>query len=166
MEIYSTIVMKSSVFNGLAVLMVSFLGIDASAQHYDFKPDIEIINKKLSEKHTDPYRRPYIYKDEPLVIKKIIPVNIVFGTSLYVYQNVFSKHISASCLYTPSCSEFSKDAIREYGALKGAILSVDRLNRCNILSAMDLNNHRLDPVTNRYPDSAARYKKVKNHDGN
>lgn len=157
--------MRSSIFKGLTVLTVSLLGIGASAQHYNFKPDIEIINKKLSEKHTDPYRRPYIYKDEPSVIKKINPVNIVFGTSLYVYQNVFSRHISANCLYTPGCSEFSKDAIREYGVLKGAILSVDRLNRCNILSAMNLNNHSKDPVTNRYPDPASRYKKVKNNDG-
>jgi uncharacterized protein len=157
--------MKSSILKGLAVLIVFLLGISASAQNYDFKQDIEIINKKLSEKHTDPYRRPYIYKDEPSLIKKINPVNLVFGTSLYVYQNVFSRQISANCLYTPSCSEFSKDAIREYGVLKGVILSIDRLKRCNILAAMDLKNHSLDPVTNRYPDPVSRFKKEKNHDG-
>jgi putative membrane protein insertion efficiency factor len=149
----------------LAVFIVFSLGITSHAQQINFKSDIIIINKKLSEKHPDPYRRPYIYKDEPSLIKKINPVNIIFGTTLYIYQNIISRQISADCLYTPSCSEFSKDAIREYGVLKGAILSVDRLNRCNILSVMDLKNHRLDPATNRYPDPAVRYKKVKNHDG-
>jgi putative membrane protein insertion efficiency factor len=157
--------MKGSKLKGPALLMFLLMGIGASAQQYDFKHDLEIINKKLSEEHADPYRRPYIYKNEPSLIKKLNPVNIVFGTSLYVYQNIFSRQISANCLYTPSCSEFSKDAIREYGALKGAILSVDRLKRCNVLAAMDLNNHSKDPVTNRYPDPASRYKKVKNHDG-
>ena len=158
--------MKRSVFRGLVIMTVLLLNISIKAQQIDFKSDIEMINKRLSEKLPDPYRRPYIYKDEPSAIKKINPVNILFGTILFVYQNVLSKHISAHCLYTPSCSEFSKDAIREYGVLKGAILSVDRINRCNIFSAMDLKNHRLDPTTNRYSDPPARYKKVKNHDGN
>jgi uncharacterized protein len=158
--------MQRSKNRRLAVLIVFSMGISTFAQQIDFKPDIVIINKKLSEKLTDPYKRPYIYKDEPSVIKKINPVNLLFGGTLYVYQNVISRHISANCLYNPSCSEFSKDAIREYGVLKGAILSVDRVNRCNILSVMDLKNHRLDPATNRYPDPASRYKKVKNHDDN
>jgi putative membrane protein insertion efficiency factor len=158
--------MKKCLYKGFTIIAVLLLNVSIKAQQIDFKSDIKTINKRLSEKLPDPYKRPYIYKDEASVIKKINPVHIVFGISLYVYQNVISRHISANCLYTPSCSEFSKDAIRDYGVLKGAILSVDRLNRCNILSAMDLKNHRLDPVTNRYPDPAARYKKVKNHNGN
>jgi uncharacterized protein len=157
--------MKRSLFRGVMIIAVLLLNISIKAQQPDFKSDIEAINKKLSEKIPDPYKRPYIYKDEPSVIKRINPVNIIFGTSLYVYQNVFSKHIASGCLYTPSCSEFSKDAIREFGILKGTFLSADRVNRCNLYSAIDLKSHRKDPKTNRYPDPAARYIKVNKHDG-
>ena len=158
--------MKRSLFRGLIIIAVLLLNISIKAQQPDFKSDLEIIDKKLAEKSPDPYKRPYIYKDEPSVIKKLNPVNIIFGTSLYVYQNVFSKHIASRCLYSPSCSEFSKDAIREFGVLKGTFLSADRVNRCNLYSATDLKNHRVDPLTNRYPDPAARYKKGRRHEGN
>jgi uncharacterized protein len=158
--------MKRSAFRGLTVIAVLLLHISIKAQHIDFIPDIETINKILSEKLPDPYRRPYIYKDEPSVIKKINPVNILFGTTLYFYQNVFSRHISSNCLYIPSCSEFSKNAIMEYGLLKGVFLSVDRVNRCSVIASMDLKNQKSDLKTKRYPDPATRYKKVKNHGGN
>jgi uncharacterized protein len=157
--------MKSSLFRGMIIIAVLLLNISIKAQQPDFKSDIETINKKLSEKSPDPYKRPYLYKDEPSVIKKINPVNIIFGTSLFVYQNIFSKHVASSCLYTPSCSEFSKDVLRQFGVLKGTFLSVDRVNRCNTFSVKDLKNHKLDPKTNRYPDPSSRYKKVKKHDG-
>jgi len=158
--------MKRSVSMVFIILMVFSSGIKTSAQLIDSRKDFEIINKALSGTVPDPYKRNYLYKDEHSLMQKINPVHLVLGGTMYVYQNILSKQISANCLYTPSCSEFSKDAIREYGVLKGVVLTVDRVNRCNIISVMDLKNHRLDPATNRYPDSAARYKKVKNHDGN
>jgi putative component of membrane protein insertase Oxa1/YidC/SpoIIIJ protein YidD len=157
--------MQRSKNRGLAVLIVFSMGISIYAQQIDFKPDLLIINKQLSEKLPDPYKRPYIYKDEPSVLKKINPVNILFGTTLYVYQNVFSRQISSGCLYTPSCSEFSKDAIREYGLLKGAFLSVDRVNRCGRIPSIDLKNYQKDRETNRYPDPASRYKRERKHNG-
>ena len=125
-----------------------------------FKSDIEYINSQLSQIQPDPYKRPYIYKNEQSLIKKINPVGIVYGGSLYIYQNVLSKHISADCLFTPSCSEFSKQAIKEYGLLEGIILTIDRVNRCNRIAAQDLKHYIVDPKTNRYPDPVSRYRKA------
>ena len=125
-----------------------------------FKSDIEHINSQLSQIQPDPYKRPYIYRNEPSLIKKINPAGILYGGSLYIYQNVLSKHISADCLFTPGCSEFSKQAIKEYGLLKGIILSVDRVNRCNRIAAQDLKHYTTDPKTNRYPDPVSRYRKA------
>jgi putative component of membrane protein insertase Oxa1/YidC/SpoIIIJ protein YidD len=153
--------MKKSITRRSFYLIVLSLGINCYAQHIEFKTDLEIINKKLSEKVPDPYRRPYIYKDETSVLKKINPANILFGGALFVYQNILSKQISAGCLYTPSCSEFSKNAISEYGLVKGIILSDDRLHRCNSIVARDLKKHKRDPLTNRYPDPVSRYKSLK-----
>lgn len=49
--------------------------------------------------------------------------------------------INGSCRYTPSCSEYSYSAIQKYGVLKGGLLSVKRIVRCNPLS---ISGH--DPV--------------------
>ena len=35
------------------------------------------------------------------------------------------------CRFIPTCSEYSKEAITKFGAIKGSILSVKRILRCN-----------------------------------
>ena len=39
-----------------------------------------------------------------------------------------------TCKFTPTCSEYAIEAIEKYGALKGGILSVWRILRCNPFS--------------------------------
>lgn len=46
------------------------------------------------------------------------------------YQLFISPHTAPSCRYTPTCSEYSLLALRKYGAIKGSILTVWRLLRC------------------------------------
>ena len=47
----------------------------------------------------------------------------------------YQKHISASignyCIYTPTCSQYTKEAIVEYGAFKGCIMGAKRILRCH-----------------------------------
>ena len=69
---------------------------------------------------------------------KINPVYGVLKISMYIYQNVISPQISADCIYHQSCSNFSKSAIKEFGILKGVLLTGDRLCRC-IPSALQEN---------------------------
>ncbi len=152
--------MRKSVNKSLLFFLIFSLTLCGSAQKSMFRSDIEHINSQLSQIQPDPYKRPYIYKNEPSLIKKINPAGMVYGGSLYIYQNVLSKHISADCLFTPSCSEFSKQAIKEYGLLKGIILSIDRVNRCNRIAAQDLKHYTIEPKTNRYPDPVSRYRKA------
>lgn len=60
------------------------------------------------------------------------------------YQSVpFTSH--GKCKYYPTCSQYAKEAINEYGALKGTILSIKRIIRCNPLS-----KGGYDPVKRRY----------------
>lgn len=47
------------------------------------------------------------------------------------YQLALSPHLPASCRYTPTCSQYAVQALREYGALKGTVLAVHRVLRCN-----------------------------------
>jgi uncharacterized protein len=142
-------------------MLLILISHNIKAQQINYKADMVIINNKLAEKTADPYKRPYIYKNDTSLIKRLNPINIIAGGTLYIYQNFLSKQISSNCLYIPSCSEFSKNAIREYGLMKGVILSADRVNRCNVNAARDLRNQKRDLQTNRYPDPVSRYKNLR-----
>ena len=47
----------------------------------------------------------------------------------------YKKHISnalpSACRFTPTCSEYTYEAIRRYGAGKGLFLGIKRILRCN-----------------------------------
>ena len=48
-----------------------------------------------------------------------------------VYQLAVSPWLGASCRYTPTCSQYAVLALREYGAVRGSVLAVWRILRCN-----------------------------------
>ncbi|MCQ2978956.1 MAG: membrane protein insertion efficiency factor YidD [Clostridia bacterium] len=53
------------------------------------------------------------------------------------YQNIkhtFFKHKKGICKFTPTCSEYSYQAINKYGAFKGTLLAIWRILRCNPFS--------------------------------
>jgi hypothetical protein len=47
------------------------------------------------------------------------------------YQLLISPLFPASCRFTPSCSEYARQAIAKYGPLQGAWLAVKRVARCH-----------------------------------
>lgn len=47
------------------------------------------------------------------------------------YQTFISPHTLPTCRFHPTCSTYSLEAFREYGAIKGVILTVYRLSRCH-----------------------------------
>lgn len=47
------------------------------------------------------------------------------------YQVIIGPHFPSSCRFTPSCSTYALQALREYGALRGTILAAHRILRCN-----------------------------------
>lgn len=51
-------------------------------------------------------------------------------TLINMYQKIpFNTH--KYCRYTPTCSEYMKQALEEYGFFKGLKLGIKRLLRCN-----------------------------------
>jgi uncharacterized protein len=50
---------------------------------------------------------------------------------IVVYQRVLSPFLPRRCKYEPTCSHYAVDAVGEYGILRGAVLAVWRLLRCN-----------------------------------
>ena len=47
-----------------------------------------------------------------------------------IYQ-WFSKFTPSVCRFTPTCSEYTKQAIIKYGAFKGTWLGIKRICRCH-----------------------------------
>lgn len=54
--------------------------------------------------------------------------------SIKLYQKYISPMKSTKCPYFPSCSQYGLEAVEKYGALKGSLLVVWRILRCNPFS--------------------------------
>ncbi|ELV07513.1 membrane protein insertion efficiency factor YidD [Wohlfahrtiimonas chitiniclastica] len=48
-----------------------------------------------------------------------------------LYQLILSPWVGQQCRFTPSCSNYSIEAIQKYGAIKGCWLTFKRLIRCH-----------------------------------
>ncbi|PYT08174.1 MAG: membrane protein insertion efficiency factor YidD [Acidobacteria bacterium] len=47
------------------------------------------------------------------------------------YKLLISPLLPPSCRYTPTCSEYTMQAIQKYGAVRGVYLGARRLLRCH-----------------------------------
>lgn len=54
-----------------------------------------------------------------------------FLVLIWVYQRFISVLLPPSCIYWPSCSEYSRQAFKKHGVLGGLYLSVGRFIRCH-----------------------------------
>lgn len=43
-------------------------------------------------------------------------------------------HYGIKCKYFPTCSEYTRQAIEKYGAIKGSYLGIKRIIKCNPFS--------------------------------
>ena len=50
--------------------------------------------------------------------------------AIVIYQRAVSLYLPSQCRYTPTCSEYSHEAIEGYGILRGTWLTLKRLARC------------------------------------
>lgn len=50
---------------------------------------------------------------------------------IVVYQRLISPALPRRCKYEPTCSRYAVRAVGEYGILRGLVLAVWRLLRCN-----------------------------------
>jgi hypothetical protein len=47
------------------------------------------------------------------------------------YQTCISPFTPPACRFTPTCSEYARQALRKHGPLKGLYLAIRRILRCN-----------------------------------
>lgn len=49
-----------------------------------------------------------------------------------LYQKYLSPlKVRTHCIYTPTCSQYAIEALKKYGIIKGLLLSIWRILRCN-----------------------------------
>ncbi|MBO5374634.1 MAG: membrane protein insertion efficiency factor YidD [Clostridia bacterium] len=48
-----------------------------------------------------------------------------------LYQKLISPILPNSCRFTPTCSQYALEALDKHGAIKGLILAIWRVLRCN-----------------------------------
>ena len=48
-----------------------------------------------------------------------------------LYQKFISPLLPSTCRYSPTCSEYSKQSLVKFGLIKGFILSIKRIIKCN-----------------------------------
>jgi putative membrane protein insertion efficiency factor len=58
-------------------------------------------------------------------------IAIPFILFIKLYQLIISPLFPPSCRYIPTCSNYSIEAFKKYGLLKGGWLSLKRILRCH-----------------------------------
>jgi hypothetical protein len=72
-----------------------------------------------------------------------------------IYQLTLSPLLPNSCRFTPTCSQYTIQALKEHGVVKGLVLGIYRIGRCN-----PWGGHGYDPV----PEKGSGFLKMKkNH---
>ena len=61
------------------------------------------------------------------------------------YKLIISPYLSPSCRYLPTCSEYSIEALKTYGLLKGTFMSLKRILSCHPIKFLG-GGEGFDPV--------------------
>src|SRR5690554_5729546 len=57
----------------------------------------------------------------------------LFLLPTHLYRLLISPWIPRSCIYTPTCSAYTVEAVRKHGVIKGSLLAIGRIGRCHSL---------------------------------
>jgi putative membrane protein insertion efficiency factor len=48
-----------------------------------------------------------------------------------LYQKLFSPWLPSNCRFSPTCSQYAKEALKKYGMFQGFFLALKRLLKCH-----------------------------------
>ena len=68
------------------------------------------------------------------------------------YKYLISPLLGNSCRYLPTCSEYSIDALKEYGFFKGLYMCVKRILSCHPIKILG-GGEGFDPVKKKVKDN-------------
>jgi uncharacterized protein len=76
-------------------------------------------------------------------------IQFVFSGLFLFYKTFISSQDMQRCTFTPSCSEYAIQAVKQEGVIIGILNAFDRLSRCNGLSPEEYN---IDEQTHKFKD--------------
>ena len=48
-----------------------------------------------------------------------------------IYQVALSPFVGNQCRFTPTCSQYAREAVERHGAMRGAWMAIKRVSRCH-----------------------------------
>ncbi|WP_223266597.1 membrane protein insertion efficiency factor YidD [Luteibaculum oceani] len=58
-------------------------------------------------------------------------IRSIFKTPVKIYQWIISPLFPANCRFTPTCSQYTIEAIEVHGPIKGWFLGLKRISKCH-----------------------------------
>ncbi len=70
---------------------------------------------------------------QPIQLNKMLKNIAIFPFLLLIriYQSLISPILGPSCRFTPTCSQYAKEALKKHGLFKGLYLTLNRLSSCH-----------------------------------
>lgn len=76
-------------------------------------------------------------------------LTFIFSVTFVIYKEILSSQDIDMCVFTPSCSVYAIESIKQKGVVSGFFTAMDRLTRCNPGRNKGLPT---DPLTGKYYD--------------
>jgi putative membrane protein insertion efficiency factor len=70
------------------------------------------------------------FRSKAAASRRTPKMRFVLISLLKFYKAVISPWLPPSCRFTPTCSEYAREAIERHGAIKGTGMAIWRLLRC------------------------------------
>ena len=135
--------MTTQPFLLLFFLIVDLLSAKCFAQEND-KYNFEELNGLFQHHHHEPPK----YKSKSDKPKN--ELEFVLAAGFNTYKNFFSSQDNPSCVFHPSCSSYSVQAMQQNGMFVGTLQTFDRLSRCHRF--IKANQYIYDPSKQRFYD--------------
>lgn len=113
----------------LLVFLLVLNSLNLFAQQNDFSSQITASFVSLNSPHEHKQKRRMMYREKEEKKKNNV-LKSSFAGLMFLYQNVISEQISASCKYQISCSEYTKLQIEKNGLFIGALKGFHQLMHC------------------------------------
>ncbi len=102
------------------LLLVLLLTGSALNAYWDGEWDITPVNDRYSPEALN----------KALAGETSVPKILALGL-IRLYQLTLSGKTGGECNFYPSCSRYGFTAVKKFGAIKGSIMAIDRIMRCN-----------------------------------
>ena len=77
-------------------------------------------------------------------------LEFLMASGFNIYKTFISSQDNPSCIFYPSCSEYTVQSLQQYGLFVGTLHSFDRLSRCHRLVKPD--QYYFNPSNQRFYD--------------